>query len=357
MAKEASLNDIFGMMGGLMSALGSPKDAAAIKDGMDQLGFVMGALGEGVVKEAVDNSHEIPTTVGKPIYEWVPLENNKAKLPSHALVACKDHGNPVYVARGLLDGSIRLGKFHAKYETLFVSHLGKEAEVYDNIEVFCVDKDAKVKWVDSELGQIPKGGVVGTIVDGKSEFVGRGITDGEISPGRIVPEDKRMYASYGGEDVEVTKYQALVIENGKPLYKWVPVDNWVLPKNAVPVSKDVYIGRASLNQKIRLAKVHNGNKKLYVAHSGKVEEIMHKAFEILCVDPAATVEWKDFENGKVPERAIVGSIVDGRLEFVGRGQTESETSPGQIVPADGCMYAAYKGKCVTLTKYQALVIQ
>lgn len=344
-----------------MSALAPPKDAEAIKAGFDEMSTVLGSVVEGAANGVVENSHEIPTKVGKPIYEWVPLDSKK--VPENALLAAKDHGNAVYVGRGMLDGSIRLGKYHAKYEQLFVSHLGEEKEINENIEVLCVDKDADVKWVDCENGELPVGAIVGTIVDGKSEFVGRGITQDEISPGRIVPEDKCMYAPYGGKDEVLTKCQALVIQNGKPLYQWIPVDNWVLPKNAIPAAKDhsdtwnVYVGRASLHGKIRMGKVHTGYKKLYVAHCGKEEEIINLPFEVLCADGDAKVEWKDFENGKVPTRAVLGSIVDGRVEFVGRGKAKSEMTVGQIVPADGCMYAPYGGKCEALTKYQALIIQ
>ena len=72
-----------------------------------------------------------------------------------------------------------------------MSHLGEEKEINDK------NKDAKVKLVDCENGKLHAGAIVGTIVDGKSEFVGRGITQDEISPGRIVPEEKCMYAPYG----------------------------------------------------------------------------------------------------------------------------------------------------------------
>merc|ERR1711970_482856 len=349
--QNASLNDIFGMMGGLMSALAPPKDAEAIKGGMDELSLVMGGLFEGVANEAVVGSHEIPTTVGKPIYEWVPI-NNKEKLPENALLAAKDHGNAVYVGRGVLDGKIRLGKYQ-----------GKEEEVMENIEVLCVDKDAKVKWVDCESGVVPAGAIVGTIVNGKSEFVGRGIVDDELSPGRIVRDDKCMYAPYGGREEVLTKCQALVIQNAKPVYQWVPVENWNMPKDAIPAAKDasdywnIFIGRTALQGKIRLAKIHTIYRKLYVAHRGKEEEIINEPFEVLCADKGAKVEWKAFADGKVPARAVLGSIVDGRLEFVGRGKTRNEISVGAIVPSDGCMYAPYGGKCETLTKYEALVIQ
>jgi len=353
--QAASLNDVFGMMGGLMSALAPPKDAEAIKGGMDELGLVMGGLFGGLAKDTVQSNQEIPTRVGKPIYEWLPLDD-KRKLPEHALLAGKDHDNAVFVGRGVLDGSIRLGKYHRKYGKLFVPHNSKEVEVLENIEILCVAKDAKVNWVDAEDGNVPTGAIVGTIVDGKTEFVGRGIVYDQICPGRIVMDDNCMYASYGGTEEVLKRYQALVIMNANPIYKWVPVDNWNLPENAISVAKDIFVGRASLLEKIRLAKVSKKDQKLYVAHSGKHEEISDGPFEVLCADQESTVEWKSFAEGKVPARAVLGSIVDGRFEFVGRGNIGNEMSVGAIVPSDGCMYIPHGGKFETMIKYEALVI-
>ena len=354
-----------------MTALAPPKDAAgdalhqifsglnicvlAIKGGMDELGLVLGDLFQGVAYEAVQSHQEIPTRVGKPIYEWLPLDD-KTKLPEHALLAGKDHDNAVFVGRGVLDGSIRLGKYHRKYQGLFVAHNGKEEEVWENIEILCVAKDANLQWEDVQDGVVPAGAVVGTIVDGKKEFIGRGIVYDEICVGRIVRDDNCMYASYAGQEKVLKKYQALVIMNDKPLYRWVPVDNWVLPGNAISVTKDIFIGRASLLEKIRLVKVSKKDKKVSAAHFGKQEEIT-RPFEVLCPHEEATVEWKSFADGKVPAKAILASIVDGRFEFVGRGEVGAEMSVGAIVPSDGCMYTPHGGKSETLTKYEALVIQ
>ena len=72
---------------------------------------------------AVENSHEIPTKFNNSLYEWVTLED--FKLPENALMVSKD----CYVGQGLLDGSLKLGKFHAKDQKLFVSHLGEEKEI------------------------------------------------------------------------------------------------------------------------------------------------------------------------------------------------------------------------------------
>merc|ERR1719153_2016851 len=189
------------MMGGLMSALAPPKDAEAIKGGMDELSSVMGALFEGVAKDAVRGHQEIPTRTGKPIYEWLPLDD-KTKLPEHALLAGTDQENALFVGRGVLDGSIRLGKYHRKYQGLFVAHNGKEVEV----------------WEDVEDGNVPAGAIVGTIVDGNAEFIGRGVVGAGLSPGRIVGDC--MYASFGGREKVLKKYQALVITNSDPLYSW-----------------------------------------------------------------------------------------------------------------------------------------
>lgn len=347
-----------------MTALSPPEDAAAIKEGMDQMGTVMGTLFEGVAQAAVEGSHEIPTKDRKQIYEWVPMDT--FEMPENALPAAKDHSDDwnVYVARAELDGKIRSGKAHIGYEKVYVAYLGEEKEIINEpYEVLCVHPDADVEWVECEDGNVPKGAVVGSVVDGKKEFIGRGETQDQISPGRIVPDDGCMYAPYGGKDEVLTKYEALVIKNGKPIYEWVPVDNWNMPENAVPAAKDhsdtdnIFLGRAKLDGKIRFGKVHIGYQKLYVADLEGEKEIIDHPFEVLCVDPEAKVEWVDIEDGKVPAGAVVGSIVDGKVEFIGRGPTDDQISPGKIVPADGCMYAPYGGRCEKLTKYQALVIQ
>merc|ERR1712179_621335 len=309
-----------------MSALAPPKDAEAIKGGMDELSSVMGALFEGVAKDAVKGHQEIPTRAGKPIYEWVPLDD-KTKLPEHALLAGTDQENALFVGRGVLDGSIRLGKYHRKYQGLFVA----------------------------EDGNIPAGAIVGTMVDGNAEYIGRGIVGAGVCPGRIVGDS--MYASFGGGEKVLKKYQFLVITNADPLYSWVPVDNWIKPGTAVSASKDVYVGRVSLLDKIRLAKVSFVERKLYVAHSGKQEEVTNVPFEVLCLNTGASAEWKSFADGKVPARAILASIVDGRFQFVGRGNVGGEMCVGAIVPSDGCIHVPRGGKSETLTKYEALVIQ
>merc|ERR1712002_959515 len=166
-----------------------------------------------------------------------------------------------------------------------------------------------------------------------------------------------MYASYGGRVEVLKQYQALVITNSDPLYSWVPVDNWIKPETPINASEDVYVGRVSLHDKIRLAKVSFVERKLYVAHAGKQEEVTDVPFEVLCLYREASVEWKSFADGKVPARAILASIVDGRFQFVGRGNVGGDMCVGAIVPSDGCMHAPHGGKSKTLTKYEALVIQ
>ena len=95
---------------------------------------------------------------------------------------------------------------------------------------------------------------------------------------------------------------------------------------------------------------------MFVAHSGKQDEITGP-FEVLCPHEEATFEWKSVADGKVPAKAILASIVDGRFEFVGRGKVGADITVGAIVPSDGCMYTPHGGKSQTLTKYEALVIQ
>jgi len=301
-------------------------------------------LFEGMAEEAAH--HEI--------YEWIPLDD-KSKLPEHALLAGKDQENDVFVGRGVVDGSIRLGKYHSKY----VAHNGKEEEVWDCIEILCVAKDVEVKWEDAETNDLPEG-TVGT--NGAwNTFVGRAIIDDAICPGGISWRDG-LHASYGGREEVLKKFQALVITNANPAYGWTPggrfEDDVHIHGNCIHVSNDVFVGRVSFLGKITLAKVNRAEEKVYVAHAGKEEEVVNVPFELLeLLRPPEIFEWESFTDGKVPAKAILGTIVDGHPQFVGRGDVGGEVCVGAIVPADGCMYVPHGGKVETLTEYEALVIQ
>jgi len=361
--QPASLGDVFGIFGGLASAFASKEDAEAIKKGMDQLNVIMKPVGESVAQTAVEASHTVPTKDQKKLYEWVPLEGKD--MPKNALPAAKDHKDyfNVFVARAEDDGVLRSGKIHTDYKTGYIAVNGKEKELdWEACEVLCAHEDAVVEWVKSENGNVPVGTVVGSIVDGKKEFIGRGPTQDQVSPGRIVPDDGCMYTPYGGKDVVLKSYEALVIKNKNPMYEWVPVDSFDLPKNAVPAGKDasndynLFLARVKIDGKLRFGKAHTGYKGIYVPQKDEELVVYEQPFEVLVADPQANVKWVDMENGKVPEGAVVGSVVDGKIEFIGRGETHNTVSPGAIVPADSCMYVPYGGRCEKLTKYQVLVI-
>ena len=109
---------------------------------------------------------------------------------------------------------------------------------------------------------------------------------------------------------------------------------------------------------MRFGKAHIGYQTIFVPQKdGELEVSGEEPFEILCADSDSSVKWVDAEDGKVPDGAVIGSITDGKVEFIGRGDTKGTISPGKIVPADGCMYAPYGGKVEKLTKYEALVIE
>eukprot|EP00092_Neocalanus_flemingeri_P033215 GFUD01036121.1.p1 GENE.GFUD01036121.1~~GFUD01036121.1.p1 ORF type:complete len:233 (+),score=70.61 GFUD01036121.1:43-741(+) len=151
--------------------------------------------------------------------------------------------------------------------------------------------------------------------------------------------------------------------NGK--WQWKAMDDENVPTNALAVGKDqsetfnVFVGRGEVDGKFHLGKVHNGE--CYVVYEGEEHKINAGKFEVLCVadsdddDYYKMVEWVDCEDGVVPSNAVRCSK-DGQGQYVGRGQTENQITPGKIVPQDGCMYAPYGGRIHKLTKYEALVI-
>ena len=84
----------------------------AIKEGMDEMGVVMGALGEAIAESALEASHEVPTKDKKLIYEWVPMDH--FDIPENAIPGAKDHSSEynVYIARAEIDGHIRERSIH-----------------------------------------------------------------------------------------------------------------------------------------------------------------------------------------------------------------------------------------------------
>eukprot|EP00092_Neocalanus_flemingeri_P100043 GFUD01127712.1.p2 GENE.GFUD01127712.1~~GFUD01127712.1.p2 ORF type:complete len:231 (+),score=72.29 GFUD01127712.1:83-775(+) len=152
----------------------------------------------------------------------------------------------------------------------------------------------------------------------------------------------------------------------EPIYEWKAMDDENVPKNALAVGKDqsetfnVFVGRGEVDGKFHLGKVHNGE--CYVVYEGEEHKIIDDKFEVLCVadsdddDYYKMVEWVDCEDGKVPSSNAVCCSKDGKGQYVGRGQTENQITPGKIVPQDGCLYAPYGGRIHKLTKYEVLVI-
>ena len=74
---------------------------------MDQMGVVLGALGEAIAESALEASHEIPTKDKKLIYEWVPMDN--FDIPENAIPGAMDFSDDynVFIARAEIDGHIR----------------------------------------------------------------------------------------------------------------------------------------------------------------------------------------------------------------------------------------------------------
>eukprot|EP00092_Neocalanus_flemingeri_P004344 GFUD01004673.1.p1 GENE.GFUD01004673.1~~GFUD01004673.1.p1 ORF type:complete len:309 (+),score=82.64 GFUD01004673.1:50-976(+) len=169
-------------------------------------------------------------------------------------------------------------------------------------------------------------------------------------------------------DSVIVSYEIPTV-NGKAIYEWKNMDNdWSLvPSNALSATPPiwfqelmVYVGRGVLSHgQLHIGKVHNGKRYVVAEWCGEERTIFDDKYEVLCVDPDATVSWVDceeFVHGEVPDGAV-GWSNDGEDQYVGRGTIENQIIPGKIVPKDGCMYVPYGGNAQKLTKYEVLIIK
>jgi len=322
---------------------------------------------------------KIPALVDiKPPFTWVTMESNV--LPPNALAAGKDQSDTFNVFVGCYgydkETFAGFGKVHNGNR--YIDHGGTERRATsEHFVVLCVEPGAKVEWAEYKEGTLPQGAVKGGDKDGKSYYVGRGIVQGQITPGMFVPgKMASLCALYGGRVHKLKTFEILTICNtdekkamickkaaSKP-YKWKFMDSDFLPENAFPAGKDhseslnVYVGRYAKDDETfaGIGKVHNSNR--YVGYGNDERSATSEKFSVLCVDPKAEVDWIDYEYGKLPENAVEGGIVDGQTQYVGRGTVENQLIPGMFVPIPmASLLVLYGGKVHQVKQFQVLTVK
>ena len=135
------------------------------------------------------------------------------QLPPYAYQGGQDNG-PQYVARSYHEGSLVPGKFVPHHGVAYVAWGGKE-HVKTQYEVLVQDGPDILTWVSATGGDLGSTGAPlksGKDNNGAPLYVGRAQINGTWTVGKVNPEHKSCYVSYGGMEHAISSYQVLCVK-------------------------------------------------------------------------------------------------------------------------------------------------
>ncbi|XP_055548324.1 natterin-4-like [Wyeomyia smithii] len=126
--------------------------------------------------------------------------------------------------------------------------------------------------------------VAGLDQDGSPLYVARAHHEGDLIPGKFIPNRKQAFVSYGGLEVFKSDFEILFGYG----FIWVSSSNGRVPKGAVEggrtASKEsLYIGRAHHEGSLTPGKIHPSHGCLYIPFGGSEQLLQH--YEVLIWPP------------------------------------------------------------------------
>lgn len=145
-------------------------------------------------------------------YWWSHWTRGTDGLPPLALLAGIDlDGSKMYVARAFHAGDLMPGKYIPSKHKMYICWDGEEY-LKDEFEVLSTSDAC---WVFSSDGEIHPDAVCGGHTKtGEKLFVGRGIYNDCLTPGKVHPSHKSLYIPFDGAERRIrTSYEILVKYN------------------------------------------------------------------------------------------------------------------------------------------------
>ncbi|CAF1004347.1 unnamed protein product [Rotaria sp. Silwood1] len=148
-------------------------------------------------------------------------------------------------------------------------------------------KNCGAAWVRASNGQVPPNAVPGgQEANGQTLYVARFITkEGQLSPGKLAPQYRQAYVSYGGKEQSSAVYQVLTHPNPQEL-KWVSTSGNNVPTGALQGGSDhgtpLFIGRAPFQGGVCCGKYAPSHGCVYLPW-GEQENSVPNNFEVLCL--------------------------------------------------------------------------
>lgn len=229
-------------------------------------------------QEVAKHDFHILTGVG---FEWFPSANGH--VPADAVVAGnQSNGEPLYVGRANVSGSLSVGKIHPSHHCIYVPFGGIEHSI-NQYEVLIAPR--RSTWVQtSRFAPLPDGAILaGHDQDGTQIYVGRAWHNGDLIPAKVIPSKQACYIAYGGQEIlkdeiEVLCYGNVTWVKSHPSTRTVPP--FSVSGGTTSEGEPLYIARAYHDGALTVGKLHISHGALYIPFAGS-EVPIHSEVEVL----------------------------------------------------------------------------
>ena len=130
------------------------------------------------------------------------------RCPGAIIAGQEIKGNSVFVARSLIGGHLKTGKFVDGWG-MYVSHSGQEHKE-PAFQLLTNPRNVCVKWQHGNGRIIPSNAVVGGVMNGMHIYIGRWRHEGSIVVGHITPWDGQLWYSWQGREYSSSTFDILL---------------------------------------------------------------------------------------------------------------------------------------------------
>jgi len=167
-------------------------------------------------EEEDDESEAVRRRGFKPFFRRPGVWKNAKldKMPMRAVLAGMDSdGGNVYVGRAKHDGLLLPGKVVSTHRLCYVA-CGDQEHGEENFQVLIRNQHCEFDWVAAVDGQLPNGALQGGISsDKEAVFIGRATVNDAVAVGPVYPSRGVCTVPYGGESIEMTDFEVLVVKS------------------------------------------------------------------------------------------------------------------------------------------------
>ncbi|XP_055387528.1 uncharacterized protein LOC129616083 [Condylostylus longicornis] len=196
-------------------------------------------------------------------------------------------------------------------------------------------------WIGtSSYSEVPSDAVLaGSDSDGDPIYVGRARHADDLLPAKVIPNKRKAYVSYDGEELEKYEYEILCGD----LYQWQSDSGGHIPPHAMSSGitssgELLYIGRGEFAGSMTPGKIHPSHGCLYIPYGGGEHRIDN--YEVLVLPEI----WLPADSNNIPPHAVLaGTDTDGDTIYVGRAEHNGDLIPAKVIINKNCAYICHSG--------------